>query len=163
MCISVKENRFSSAGENLGAAESCIASRSALGKDRDAPVCYLLECSLGTLAAAAVAGHTHELICFLDHWFTRVSQEPGSSIQSPQMPTEAEHKGKSSEEKVSPFHDPERDPIVACGAGWKDLDKNHRTGSTKGHSRFPWHDAEPFTSESRKLHWNPTAIHLLYF
>lgn len=74
------------------------------------------------------------------------SCEPGSwvlSIQSPQMPSEVELKGKSSEEEVSPFHDPERDPIVARGAGWKDLDKNHRTGRTKGHTQFPWRDGEP--------------------
>lgn len=81
------------------------------------------------------------------------SCEPGAwalSIQSPQMPTEAEHKGKSSEEKVSPFHDPERDPIRARGAGWKDLDKNHRTGRTKGHTQFPWRDGKPIHRRVKK-------------
>ena len=60
------------------------------------------------------------------------------------MSTGAEQEGKSSEERVSPSCDPERDPIVACRAGWKDLNqKNHRTQRIKGHTGFLWCGGKP--------------------
>lgn len=84
-----------------------------------------------------------EPLCFQNHPPTHVSQEPGLSIQSLQVSTEAEQEGESSEERVSPSCDPERDPVLACRAGWEDLDKNHRTGRTKGHTGFLWHGGKP--------------------
>lgn len=59
------------------------------------------------------------------------------------MPTEVERKATSSEERLSPFRDLERDSIGACWAKWKDLDKNHRARRLKGHPQFLWHGGKP--------------------
>lgn len=73
------------------------------------------------------------------------------------MPPEAEHKGKSSEERISPFCDPERDPIVACRLDGKIQTKITGLRGQKVILGFHGEVGSLFTSELRKLHCSPTA------
>lgn len=117
----------------------------------------------GVHRPVSLAGSTWELLCFQNHPPAHVSQEPGVSIQSLQVSTGAEQEGKSSEERVSPSRDPERDPIVACRAGLKDLDKKiTERGGEKVTRSFSGVVESQLTSESRELPWKPTT-RLLYF
>lgn len=97
-----------------------------------------------------------------NHSPARVSQEPAVSIQSYKYTsTGAEQEGKSSEERVSPSCDPERDPIVAWGWMERLRTKKSQNAENKRSHRVSlvwWKASSPRSQASPEAYDTPAVF-----